>query len=52
MWQFEDKNKQQLLMMDIYTANFISDQDSDGYPDVLASHTAQKGTFHYAKKEF
>lgn len=45
LWQFEDKNKQQSLIMDIYTANFIPDQDEDGFSDILASHTAQKGIF-------
>uniref|UniRef100_A0A1Y1L8D8 FAM234A/B beta-propeller domain-containing protein n=1 Tax=Photinus pyralis TaxID=7054 RepID=A0A1Y1L8D8_PHOPY len=45
IWEFLDQTKDVKLVMDIYWANFIPDQDGDRIPDILVSHTSQKGRF-------
>ncbi|XP_017771105.1 PREDICTED: uncharacterized protein LOC108558637 [Nicrophorus vespilloides] len=42
IWVFQNKDEDVNLIMDIYAANFIPDQDSDKVMDILASHTMQK----------
>ncbi|KAF5299712.1 hypothetical protein FQA39_LY11507 [Lamprigera yunnana] len=43
IWEFADTIKDPKLIMDIYLVNFIPDQDDDNIPDILLSHTSQKG---------
>lgn len=46
IWQFQDKDKPDNLVMDIYSTGFIPDQDDDKIPDIIASHTLQNGNFN------
>lgn len=50
IWQFEDKDKPENLVMDFYSTTFIPDQDGDKIAEVLASHTLQEGNINALKR--
>lgn len=54
IWQFDNKyTPEQPLIIDIYMANYIPDQDNDGISDILAAHTSKTGIhFNYSLKIF